>query len=670
MVELDRTTTTPGIHRQFRLSRFSEQDQRLITKLSRQWYLTSSGDHIQLAKSQYDFFLMKPTPMFSEMFNIEREVIVVLSPYASFEPRSLDVFDVVQRQLSDLRVESVCRILITDDPYTERKVTDLLKTDPEQPIVIPFTYQELNSSYDDFFVRNRFRAHFYTRDLFAFLSPLRKDLYFFGRSQLLQEIINKHRAGEHTGLFGLRKSGKTSIIFAIERHLQVHGGEFLSIDCESPSIHGLRWYELLERLITQYKIIRGSKYRIQSGGSRYTEKTAAESFADDILGIYKAGKPTPLLILFDEVERISPATASSVHWRDGSDFVLFWQTLRAFYQRNQETFTYMLVGTNPSCVEEAIIAGSENPLFGSIPSQYVPSFTVEQTREMVRKLGRYMGLQFDEMLYSKLVEDFGGHPFLIRQFCSRIHEACKGDRPTRVDKALYQNVMRTFQRTAIDYLAMIVGVLRDWYPDEYDMLRMLAQGDQATFAEFAREHTQYTKHLIGYGLISQSSHGFNFNIEALREYLNDLHKYERLNLTNDEKVAEISARRNRIEKSLRVAIRNTLRAVHGRKKAGESVLAALPESRRESMGTNDIDVLLARDSSPLFFLDLIAIIKREWSGVQNLFELEKNKIEIMLEEINSSGRPDAHAKYVDNDEFAQLRLYFKKLESILEDWSK
>ena len=46
-------------------------------------------------------------------------------------------------------------------------------------------------------------------------------------------------------------------------------------------------------------------------------------------------------------------------------------------------------------------------LFGSIPSEYVPSFTVGQTREMVRKLGRYMGLHFDEMLYAKLVEDFG-----------------------------------------------------------------------------------------------------------------------------------------------------------------------------------------------------------------------------------------------------------------------
>ncbi len=605
--------------------------------------------------------------MFTEMFNIERELIVVLSPYERFESRTLDAFDAAQRKLSDLRVESICRVLISNDPDTERKVTDLLKTDPEQPVVIPFTYDELSTPYDDFFLRNRFRRHFYSRDLFAFLSPLRKDLYFFGRSQLLQEIINKHRSGEHTGLFGLRKSGKTSIIYAIERYLRTHGGEFLSIDCESPSVHGLRWFELLEKLVRDYKSVRDSKFRI-APGPRYTETTAADSFTHDVLGIYRSKKRAPLLILFDEIERLSPTTGSSKHWRDGSDFVLFWQTLRGFYQRHQEIFTYMLVGTNPSCVEQSMIAGHENPLFGSIPSAYVPSFTVEQTREMVRKLGRYMGLHFDEMLYSKLVEDFGGHPFLIRQFCSEIHKASEGDRPIKVDKALYGTVMTQFRRTAVDYLSMIVSVLRDWYPEEYDMLRFLAHGDQTTFSDFALDHATYTKHLIGYGLMTQSVHGYTFNIEALREYLNNLHKYERLNLSDDEKVAEISARRNSIERLLRTTLRNTLRAAHGRKKGGECVRRALPSQRRESVATSDIDVLLARDKSPLYFSELIAIVKREWSSLENVFELEKGEIEIMLKQINDSGRPDAHAKYLNNDEFLQLRLYLKKMEAILDDW--
>lgn len=664
----DRSITNPGMHKQFQINRFNHREKSILERLSKEWYLTSSGSKIRLAASEYNYFLMKPTRIFSEMFNIERELIVVFSSYESFEPRSLDAFDAAQKELTELRVESVCRILISNDSEVERKVKDLLKTDPEQPVVIPFTYNELSSPYDNYFLRNKFRNHFYTRDLFGFLSPLKKDLYFFGRSELLQEIINKHRSGEHTGLFGLRKSGKTSIIYAIERHLNTYGGVFVSIDCESPSVHKLRWFELLEKLVKEYKIAIKSKYKINSQ-ERYNEKNAADSFSEDILGIYNSKKNQPLLLLFDEIERISPKTGSSTCWRTGEDFIFFWQTLRAFYQRNQGVFTYMLLGTNPNCVELPFIAGHENPLFSSIPSQYVPCFTVEQTREMVRKLGRYMGLKFEEFLFGKLVEDFGGHPFLIRQFCSQIHESSNSDRPINVDRALYNKVIEKFKPTIASYLEMIINVLQEFYPDEFDMLRFLAQGDYDTFKNFAAENIRYTKHLIGYGLISQSEHGYTFNIESLRGYLNSIFEHERINLNSEEKLAEISSRRNRLEKNLRKTIKFSLKTKYGRKKAEERIISSIPKNRRESLSKRNIEFLLSKNDSPLYFLDLKSIISREWdSCMSNIFEMEKNKLDVMLSEINEFGRVDAHAKDITKDDFDLLRLHFNKLEKILSEW--
>ena len=311
------------------------------------------------------------------------------------------------------RIESVCRVLISKDPDVETKVPELLKSDPEQPIVIPFNYSELafTRDQDPYFLKNRFRSHFFTRNLFGFLSPLRKELYFFGRSELVNSIVNRHRNGEHTGLFGLRKSGKTSIVYAIERHLEKHVGPFVSFDCESPSVHRLRWYELLEKIVFEYHTKIDSKVKLKFE-DRYSEKRASDSFEEDMLSIHASKKAQPLLLLFDEIERISPNTGSSDHWKTGNDFVFFWQALRAYFQKNQQKLTYMLVGTNPSCVESPRIAGQENPLFSSVPSQYVPSFSVEQTQEMVQKLGMYtLGLQFDDIIYGKLCEDFGGHPF-------------------------------------------------------------------------------------------------------------------------------------------------------------------------------------------------------------------------------------------------------------------
>lgn len=659
-------TTRPGIHPNFFLDRFSGQEKEILNRLSKEWFLTSSGCEITLVSSTYNYFLIKPTDVFTEMFNIEREVVCVFSPYENFEPRTLDVFSKAQEGLTDLRAEAICKILISNDPKVEARIESLLKSDPEQPIVVPFTYNELANSYDNFFIRNRFRKHFYSRNLFDFLSPLKSDLYFFGRSQLVHELVNRHKSREHTGLFGLRKSGKTSIIYAIERTLASTNERCVSIDCESPSVHMLRWNELLEKLVHLYHKAIDSKTKIHTV-SRYDEKNAADSFEQDIRKIYNSKIKKPTLFIFDEIERITPGTASSPHWRDQGDFIYFWQTLRGFYQRNPDVFTYMLVGTNPSSVELATLSGHENPIFASIPCQYVPSFGLDQVRLMVRKLGRYVGLQFDEIIYSKLTEDFGGHPFLIRQACSLIHTECKGDRPVIVDKALYEKAKKRFVGHSAHYLEMIVEVLRQWYPDEYEMLKFLAQDDLDSFHAFAHDNSAFVKHLVGYGLVQESRNGFAFNIESLREYLVSSHRHERINLSDSEKLEEISRRRNAIEKQLRTALRNALKLAYG-KTAQKKVLSALPENRRSQLLADSLEDLLSRDSSPLYFLDLINIIKREWEAVKNIFDMEKEKVTILLDEINTVGRPDAHAKSINNDDFNQMRLHFNKLEKLLEDW--
>lgn len=286
---------------------------------------------------------------------------------------------------------------------------------------------------------------------------------------------------------------------------------------------------------------------------------------------------------------------------------------------------------------------------------------------MVSRLGDYMGLKFDPIIFSKLTEDLGGHPFLIRQMCSLINQRASQTRPTMIDKALYKQAKSAFQNESREYLEMMVHVLSDWYPDEYEMLRFLAQGDMESFNEFSVDHANYTRHLIGYGLVQKSNHGYSFNLESLADILRSKHKHERLHLTQDEKLQEISSRRVKLEKRLRTTLRSSLRVTHGLKKAADTVLASLPEQRRPALQTLDLNALLDKDKSPLYLLDLVNLIKREWASVENLFSIDKTKLTVMLEEINSKGRPEAHAKSIEEDDFTQLRLYFKKLEDQLDE---
>lgn len=90
----------------------------------------------------------------------------------------------------------------------------------------------------------------------------------------------------------------------------------------------------------------------------------------------------------------------------------------------------------------------------------------------------------------------------------------------------------------------------------------------------------------------------------------------------------------------------------------------MPEKRRDNIANKDIDYLLDPENSPLFFLELKNIITREWETFKNIFELEKTKVEVILDEINA-GRFDAHAKFIQDDHFLQLVCILRNSKKFL-----
>ena len=77
------------------------------------------------------------------------------------------------------------------------------------------------------------------------------------------------------------------------------------------------------------------------------------------------------------------------------DFVKFWQTVRSNFHKWGKKFTFILAGTNPSAIEQVSIAGHDNPLFNQLKADsYLLPFSVDDTKEMINKLGGYIGLRF------------------------------------------------------------------------------------------------------------------------------------------------------------------------------------------------------------------------------------------------------------------------------------
>ncbi|MBI4284790.1 MAG: hypothetical protein HY670_02680 [Chloroflexi bacterium] len=660
-------TTVPGINHEVNLTHFNDDEKAIIRRFSNQWYVTNGGGLVKLGPtSTYRYFLMKPIDIYQEMFNIEREIVVVFSPYAEFQPRTLDAIDDVVRRYQQLRIEKICSVIVSQDNLIEQKLTELLQRDPESPIVIPFSYAELLRPLDAYFLRNRFKKHFYTRDLFAFEAPLKKDLYFFGRSDLVHKIVNRHRSNENSGLFGLRKTGKTSVVFGVERTLAQLRGNAVFIDCQNPAFHGRRWYHALHYIADE--IVKQNKLGVPlEPQNSYDEQNAPINFEQDILKIHESLDNRNILIIFDEIENITFRISPSKYWAKEMDFVCFWQTLRSLFQKLDGVFSYMVVGTNPLCIEEPSIHGVDNPIFNHFPFEYIPGFDVGQTRQMVRRLGRIMGLRFSEIIYAKLTEDYGGHPFLIRHVCSVINKISPQERPTDVNKVVYEQAKLIFNREYSNFIQMILNVLKNYYPDEYQMLEHLALGDIDTFKKAVGEYPNYVNHLLGYGIIERHGEDYAFQIEAVRQYLMEKGKYKKLHLTKQEMIAEISERRNLLEPKLRLIAKTQLQAGLGRAEAKEEVLDIYGSHRKSKYAHMSYDDLFNSKVCEIYFDDLRRILVKHWNLFQNIFPADKQKFDNEMQAVNKY-RADAHAKDIDVQEMQYFRVCISDIESQVEEF--
>lgn len=654
----------PGMHPSIELKIFNVEELNIVKALAKEWYVTRSGIISLGQKSEYKYLLIKPTEKYSELFNFELEIVACLSSYSSFEPRALDTFDLVYSRNSDFRIEKSITILLSKDDNVIERLRDILKKDQEYQVIVPFSYTEILKNDDSFFIRNRFKDFFYSRDLFSFQNPLKKDFYFFGRKDLIHNIVNRHNSNENSGLFGLRKTGKTSIVYGVQRVLKNSGQISVYIDCQNPSFHMSRWNNALWFVINALKTENNLTCKIHSD-SEYTKEKASLFFAKDIITINKKAKGK-ILIIFDEIEHITYGVSPSPHWRNDNDFLFFWQSLRSIYQSNQDIFSYLIVGTNPKCVELPSINGTDNPIFNQIAYQYIPAFDLTQTKEMVSKLGGIMGLKFDDIIYGKLTEDFGGHPFLIRLVCSQIHKIVQNDRPARVDKSVYEVAKQNFELNYSSYIEMVINVLHEYYPDEYEMLTMLAIGNKQQFQEFATI-PEYTSHLLGYNILDKNNNVYTFKIETLKNYLENKNRYSKIHLTQQEKLKEISERRNTIEPKLRKIIRSVFISKFGEAEAKKKILSILGASAEHKYYAYSLKEVLDPNKAQIYFEDLRKIISKHWDEFKHIFGNDNETFNSYMKNINKY-RADAHAKDISDDEMSEFRISASKIEKFIKDF--
>lgn len=557
------------------------QAKNAVNKFSKYGLITFSREQT-FKSSFYSIHFIKPVAKLKQLYNLGDEVLIICCNDAlrNFKSRTKDFIDYLLVTQFKNRLDKITCFLLDDCDNIQEIIKADRAENPDARLIVPFSYTEMESGLNDCMLQDRLRAFLYERDLFGIASPLKDEYLFFGkdRTNVISELYGKYRQGEHGGLFGLRRIGKTSVLNLLRRRVEQDNGVVVYFDCSK--YHHLRWNSFLHQIILDImgkygyadaetgEIHLPNCFSIPESGSRYTEAKAAINFEADLKSLHHGLNNKRILLIFDEIELISYTTSPSDHWRNEKDALFFWQTLRAISQTNNQIFSFVIAGVNPKCIENAKINGFDNPIFNILTPQFISLFDLEDVKKMVSDIGGHLGLQFEDEIFTKLIDDYGGHPFLTRQVCSKINMEIleHGDsRPYVVSKYSYDKHAKEYQTKMEGVIQQILGVLQDYYPDEYELLKKLALDGNAEFKRQLGFGENSISHLLGYCLIKVVEGDYFIRIRSIEEFIKDKYRYDKTLSDPSEKLTRISIRRNDLEIKMRKIIAFQLNIKYGKK---------------------------------------------------------------------------------------------------------
>jgi hypothetical protein len=333
----------------------------------------------------------------------------------------------------------------------------------------------------------------------------------------------------------------------------------------------------------------------------------------------------------------------------------------------------MVVGSNASVLETPYYEGIDNPLFGWAKAKYLGPFEREDLAQMIRKLGSYAGLDWEEAAIDYLLNHYGGHPMLTRLACSHAARSVQSvtRRPYTITADLLRDDETVRDLSLFEFALHILGLLQRWYPNEYRMLEMLGHGSVQDFEEMASKNPEGARHLVAYGLIATDSP--RLRMPFLVRFLSaDIEVSERSfapETDNDQaKWSRIGELRNLLEPKLRRLIKRVFVSKLGVERWIDPVVSKLPEEQRKRLAGVDRDEIVQR---LLLLSDLLTIIVSNWPDFSVLERgapdatLRKDEFAVLLKYVNTH-REDAHAKVVGSAEVAAVEVAVSAIAKVVD----
>ena len=678
---------TPGYYRNMDRVRMREEhlkpnsgEYEVLQKLKSVLYVSHIGHHdMGFGGASFPFCLIGATEFLKPYIHGMYEFLLLFSHFdnRSWQQNTVKAISFIRKrkEIAERRPLVNFYILISNAIHLKSEI-DKMKGGTDAAI-IPFTFEEIlnceSNSQLERLILDRFGEYLFENNMLGEENPIEDEQLLFGdRGKIADSIVQRCREGKHSGIFGLRRSGKSSVLRAVTRRLDNAEIKYSVIEARSELEPVDSWKTALFDIAKHIRIdttgfIQGDdesrhdfqeRLRLASTEDDY-EKRPTQCFVEDVK-LYTRDFPNFVLAI-DEIELITYNTATSLVWQSLDSYKGFWGALR------DSGCSLIVCGVNSTINERSIIeykgASCDNPMYERIHNcadfskTYLPIFTDEQTKYMLNTLGSYSNVAFNE-IYVDINRTFGGQPYAIRQFSAFMFDNIKQYRsPDKV----YEISKPTFSALVSEFNNSVKGsqvfetILQHLciYKEEHEMLKKFAL-TPGKYKKVESDDVSIIDHLIKYGLIEYDALTcfIDFTIYGLKDYICRTETKSPSDMSNDERRQYIQDKVQLCERKLKKYIIQYF-TYHGGDVAGIAFMKNCFSRSQISINprctpTPDINScqfteFFDHKKFIMYFSSLKKIIRTNWNtlgiAIQNA-SMSKDQFGVYMDQLNA-GRTDA-----------------------------
>jgi serine/threonine-protein kinase len=472
--------------------------------------------------------VLRMSPALQELFGRRSEVLLWASLYPNFEARAITD---AQAQLEQHRPRLSEDFVLVVSASRTADADVALASERLDTVFVGIPMHRLSSlaPQGPDTLTGLLQSRVYSRDLYQLTGAITDPQRFFGRQTLINELEAALRLKGHVGLFGLRKMGKTSLMYRVLERLRTHPSiltahvDVQRVESVDKSSAYFLW-SLGQALFDTNKSIQASKklrlfgkYDMLRLAPQDVRDGIHEYFFHDVRQILES-RDRRIVFIVDEIERMWPGSRGTDATGWGKTFVEVWRLLRGIEQENPGRISYFVTGTSPQCLEATQAAGQENPLHRYIERRFLPHLDDDARRELLTRIGDRIGIKWTEEAIQFVVAQVSGHPSLLRTVGSFVHRHFVGRTgPVTVDEKTARDLFQHALPELNASFRQITEALRESYQDDYMLLEMLACGQIGEYRAHAEIAPDALVHLKGYEVVDTQNE--SIRLEALQTFL-------------------------------------------------------------------------------------------------------------------------------------------------------